>query len=482
MRRSDWVIVGLVLLGTAAVLVIVAIVVANFIPTQSAAAIATVLVAVSTLALAALTAVLLVLNNRILSATLEAVQATKESAVATRDEAEATREEATATREQAEATKEQAETGNESLREIRRSRELDWRPFLVRVDLGETSGNRVTRNVTIQNIGRGPALNCLYVREEETPEGRLFLKSDPINLASGGETFAVEAREQGQAAYPALFQRNEFPRELLLCQDQFGSRYRFTPGYPSVATWALEEWEGGEDEPGWSRAMEEMLYARHPFAEPPPDPGYFFLRAVNVNMPASDCFTTIALEAVPLGNDEPDDEAEDMVQEWMKSLNPDITRKSPTTPHWRAGDDWDGWLWAGPGLSVREVVSIDRAAGEASQEARLRLREAVDRWRQVIDGGLTVLRQLGSQRVRLGLTLVTWGVGANPYRITDLRFHGLPTPNRWITPDQIDNWRHLMDPIDSTTFPQQALSVGVRRLLRNFGYREVDEVIAALNL
>jgi len=116
----------------------------------------TVLSGVATLMLAALTAIILIINARVLQATKDAADATRDAARATQAEAEATVDEAKATREQAEASKAQAETANESLREIRRSRELDFRPYLVRGRLGyaTAAGQQLVQLVSIQNIGR----------------------------------------------------------------------------------------------------------------------------------------------------------------------------------------------------------------------------------------------------------------------------------------------------------------------------------------
>jgi len=239
----------------------------------------------------------------------------------------------------------------------------------------------------------------------------------------------------------------------------------------------------GEDEPGWSRALEEILYARQPMQQTDPEPGYFFMRAVNVGMASIDCFSTLAIEEVPPSNNEPSDEEADSVEHWIRSLRPDAIRRSPATPHWQAANEWDSWLWNGPGLSVREVVIVERVPAEGQQpRVALKLRDQVDRWRLLIDGALALMQQLGSHRVRLGLTLATWSAGANPYTITDINFDGLPVPVRWVVPDQIGSWRYVVDPFDSTTFPRVAVDRAIRSLLRNFGYREVDSVLTALGL
>jgi hypothetical protein len=171
-------------------------------------------------------------THRAATATETAAEATSDAARATKDEAEATQEEAKATLEQATATKEQARIASDTLRELRQSRELEWRPILVSTGgLPGIALGKAYRDVVLRNIGRGPALNALFLREEATVEGTRFLLGGPVSLGTG-ESADLHAIEQEKPPHPMLFHRTEMPRELLICQDQLGNTFRFVPGYP----------------------------------------------------------------------------------------------------------------------------------------------------------------------------------------------------------------------------------------------------------
>jgi hypothetical protein len=156
LRRSDRLWILNVVLGGVAIF-LVGLVVASALPGQSVG-LGAVLSGVATLVLAGLTAIIIIVNARVLQATLD---------------------EAKATREQADATREQAKLAAQSIRELQISRELDWRPFVVRFEgSSHIVKGKLLRDIAIQNIGRGPAINCLYLRQEDSPDGSIFLRTD----------------------------------------------------------------------------------------------------------------------------------------------------------------------------------------------------------------------------------------------------------------------------------------------------------------
>ncbi len=203
-------------------------------------------------------------TQRAATATETAAKATQDAAVATREEAEATQEEAKATLEQATATKEQAKAATDTLAELKRTRELDWRPHLVWKDLGGSSTpDRIERKLHVQNLGRGPAINAIYLREEEPSGKRHFIASDPFDLAAGAAE-AVTAVTQPKPAHPGQFTRNTLPREEMVCMDQFYTWYRFWPRtiQPEMFTVDFDE-EGTPqnwDSPGWVKGAEEIIF------------------------------------------------------------------------------------------------------------------------------------------------------------------------------------------------------------------------------
>jgi len=98
---------------------------------------------------------------RMANATRSAAQAAARSAAATETAAAATKSEADATREEATATKGMVD-------EIRRDRELSYRPYVSWKLAEVTSMNSIVQDnpsprVIGANFGRGPALHCLCV-------------------------------------------------------------------------------------------------------------------------------------------------------------------------------------------------------------------------------------------------------------------------------------------------------------------------------
>ena len=210
-----------------------------------AAAIGTVLSALAALALAAITLAVVLLNRQLLKATAEAVKAaTAEAAASSR----------------------QAELTADSVREMRTSRHLEFRPFLIRQDLRDirtSPAGLETRLYQMQNIGRGPALNCIFLREYQTPGGRVYQRAGPVDLAPGADV-RLPAEPVGSAAPQSLLHGGDHLDEVLLCQDQFNNVLRFSPGYATPKEWQYEVDEEGMEQnvPDWVDSYMAMLRSR----------------------------------------------------------------------------------------------------------------------------------------------------------------------------------------------------------------------------
>src|SRR5260370_4985923 len=140
-----WLLANVILAAVAGVLLVldVSIFLAGTLPSISTA-LAALIAGIGTLALAALTGVIIVFNAGVLDATRQAAEAT-------RAEADATHEAAVATREQ--------------VTELRISRELEFRPLVVVSAIDHatrTDARYAVRNLTLRNVGRGPALNTFF--------------------------------------------------------------------------------------------------------------------------------------------------------------------------------------------------------------------------------------------------------------------------------------------------------------------------------
>jgi hypothetical protein len=483
-----WVLADVILGAVAGVLLILdlSIFLAAKLPSISTT-LAAMIAGIATLALAALTGVIIVLNAGVLDATRQAAEATKA-------EADATLEEAKATREQAEATREQAKLAARSIRELQISRELDWRPFMVRFEgSGRFVKGKYRRDMTIQNIGRGPAINCLYLREEYSPDGRIFLRTDPLNLAPG-PLIEVPA-EQVEEDHPQLFfAQAESPQELIVCHDQFGNFLSFLPGSAGPAVWREERDDRGvliqgEEEPPWVTAMKDILWGGHHREEAEPEPGYAFLEATSVSGVYSHCLSTVALEAVPATDLKPTDTMRDTVEGWVRQVQPGAQATSPEVARWQVshpskmGDSWAAWLRAGPMIGVVQTLDLDArppVTGGNWVEADLKLVSLIKWWDRTIREGLSVLAALGVRRTRLGLTLVTSG-SYQQTQLVDVDFADMPRPQRWlqVPSHEIRNWSYVSRRFSG--FPAEDLETAVRQILRMFGYREVDEVWEALS-
>jgi hypothetical protein len=475
-----WVLADVILGAIAGALLVIdlSILLASSFPTISTA-LAAMITGIATLALAGLTGVIIVFNAGVLAATRQAAEATQAEAEATKAEADATREAAIATREQ--------------VTELRISRQLEFRPFVVVSAMSEatrTVEQLAARDLTLRNVGRGPALNTFFVREERSGPGTRVLRSDPVNLSPGGSA-DVTAWEQDDP-HPALFNRVDIPRELIFYQDQFANTHRLVPGFLDPAIWTREDDAGGlPAEPGWVRGVKEILFAIRPEPDPPPGPN--FARAVSVTGQFGECQSTVALEAVPPSGVRPTDPMRDRTGRWMEMVKPGARLLTLDVLHWQldvrgqlSGEKWEGRLEPGPTITIRQELDLNprpEPPGGGQIEADLPLLSLVKWWREMLEGGIAALRDIGVTRFRPGLTLVSQGSWNRP-RLVDVDFTGLPRPEARlvIPPHQIRNWSQVFISFEIGEFPTGVLEYAVRAILRIFGYQEVDKVIEALGI
>lgn len=498
MRRSDWWIVGAVVLVVAALLP-ASVFIASLAGNQSVGA-GTILSGVSTLFLAGLTAIILIVNARVLQATRDAAEATRDAARATKDEAVATEKEAEATFEQAAATKEQALIANETLKELRRTRELEWRPILVRDESNAgVKDGKAWRDVSLRNIGRGPALNCLVVREEMGTDTARFLASQPVSLGAA-EGLSLRASELEQPPHSDMLYGHELPRELLICHDQFGNYLRFVPGFPSPAVWTwqddeLGENDDGEGEPSWVTGMKVLLKSSQQPTEVDPPSGPAFDQAIWVQGNYNAVHTTIAMEAVPPTDLKPTDQMRTTTGAWVNSVRPNAGPSSMAQARWQdpIGNNvfappWGAELEPGPTIAIRHAVEPQARPplpnAPTTPEGDLTLPDLVHLWTRMIHQEIRLMEQLGARRVRFGLTMIPYGSMVDQARVVGLKFGTMTTPTQMVPvpAHEIRPWFHRSSAFAVGTWPASDIERAIRSLLRMFGYVAVDDLLSALRL
>jgi len=432
----------------------------------------------ATLLLAGLTVLVLVYNAGVLDAT-------RESAQATRDEAEATREEARATREQTEATKEQAEIARQSLEELRRSRELDAQPVVVRLEVSiRTVGGRAVRDMHVSNFGRGPALNAIYARES-FGDRLEFVRTGVFNLASG-QAIQIPA-EESEDCDERLFASGERPREALICQDQFGNTFHFTPGDPRPDVFSRSGLaQPMEGRPPWVVAFEQLLNLRPP--EPQPQPGPNFLHSIHVMASYSECQTSVVWEAVPPSDLSPSDSEIDTIGEHLVALEPRARRESAEIARWAyppngsVNEQWWARAYAGPCVSVTSALPLKAGPSASGQglAADLPLIGLASLWQVGVITSRRLAQALNVRRMRVGLTLVMSGAHDKP-RLQDVDFGQLERPIQIAAPGfYVRNFSDMSTAFDTKDWPRGFLESSIREVLRRFGYRDVDAVITSL--
>lgn len=197
---------------------------------------ATVLTGLATLVLAAATGILLILNWGVMQATRSAAEATLRAAVATEKSAAATEQEAAASLSELEVLRDQV------AHEIR--------PVLVLESLPNISPfkSNLGADGTLVNLGRGPAINCMVGWLKTGEPGWRW--SRPFQV--GGESqyvFSVWDLDI-RPTMPSIFgSRDGDDLYTVLCEDQAGTRHRFTHPNPVPESSP----ESDPHQPDWAR-------------------------------------------------------------------------------------------------------------------------------------------------------------------------------------------------------------------------------------
>ena len=172
--------------------------------------------------------------------------------------ASATREDAQASERAAGAAEASAAAARDTLDEIRRGRELEWRPHLsITVPSHTVSGSdEVSFEFKAVNLGRGPALQCVcvYMDNRRGAVSGIFELAPSRSQQGQGRT--DRATDQYLGALFAV--PGQLPRQtgwIAVCRDGlFGNWYRFMQGTVSPDVWTL-----AGDPPGWVVASQACL-------------------------------------------------------------------------------------------------------------------------------------------------------------------------------------------------------------------------------
>jgi hypothetical protein len=172
------------------------------------------------------------------------------SARITSQASQATRRAAEATERAAQATRDDADASRATVDEMRRDRELAYRPHLSWVVSGTLSRGETIEDpgsVNVVNFGRGPAIYCLCFATWKTqgfaattdlfdvsPNGDGTVPLLPVVDSVPDDTMAGAPVPAGQ------------PNRLAFCKDQLGNYYRFVP-YQDTEVWR----EGDAERPRW---------------------------------------------------------------------------------------------------------------------------------------------------------------------------------------------------------------------------------------
>jgi len=216
----------------------------------------------------------------------------------------------------------------------------------------------VVRDVAITNIGRGPALNCTYVRAAESADGN-FMRTALFDLGVGHRIELPAEPVESMEANPLSLLGEKV--EAIFCQDQLGNTIRFLPGTPRPEVFSRVHADGSAMPPDWTAEYFQLLNYRQP--EVPLPPGPAFVEATHVLGNYSECHTAVVWEAVPaldLGLAEYD---VDVIQEWVNTLEPRAKRASADLARWayqpEGAVNEQFWVRASPGPCVCAGAVLD---------------------------------------------------------------------------------------------------------------------------
>jgi hypothetical protein len=138
--------------------------------------------------------------------------------------------------------------------EMQRDRDLSWQPCLI-TGSATVAAQRTT---TVINIGRGPAVNCIYAARYGKGSARMgWARKGVFGLGSSYEEtmwipeLAAPPTPTALFEYEGLDLERTARVEVVFCQDVVGDKvFRFIverPGY--------DVWRAGERPPQWAQAL-----------------------------------------------------------------------------------------------------------------------------------------------------------------------------------------------------------------------------------
>jgi len=160
------------------------------------------------------------------------------------------------------AAEKQATASLATVEEIKRDRELAYRPYLIWTftEFRETEYDPTTDysdTLRVQNIGRGPAVNGVYCM--------LLVKTwrrSPTFDSPPGDDGPMKSYGQAGPRPPEDFlgYQDEGGRwEAMFCEDQLGNVYRFRPLVTKPDIWPAEKTERSSGWVEWYRVEAQRL-------------------------------------------------------------------------------------------------------------------------------------------------------------------------------------------------------------------------------
>jgi hypothetical protein len=153
------------------------------------------------------------------------------------------------------ATQEEARASLASIEEIKRDRELGYRPFLsFEITEFHSAGSTTPDNLHVVNVGRGPAINGMFalVLADGSEWRRTKVFEAPSDDPEGGD-LPIEIRKRKPPSLEVLgFKEPSGRAYAMFCEDSLGNGYRFHPRKTPP-----EVWHPGETEPVWLKWFRE---------------------------------------------------------------------------------------------------------------------------------------------------------------------------------------------------------------------------------
>lgn len=157
---------------------------------------------------------------------------------------------ALATQAAAEQSKAEAAATRDSVDELQKDRELAWRPYLVIAVTSTSSGpDGIAATLDIENVGRGPALDCVHAF---ISNGR-WSRSSLFAVTPGSRAADIRSYSKEPPIFGALFTFDQDDIDnvhVVVCHDAFGDKlYRFVGGRTG-----FEVWRRDTPRPAWAEA------------------------------------------------------------------------------------------------------------------------------------------------------------------------------------------------------------------------------------